>query len=82
MPFNLKGRNFLSLLDFSPYEINYLLNLSMKLKQDKMAGVSHKLLAGKNIALIFEKRSTRTRSAFVVACNDEGANPEFLGKDD
>ncbi|MGM0597618.1 MAG: ornithine carbamoyltransferase [Myxococcota bacterium] len=82
MPFNLKGRNFLSLLDFSPYEINHLLNLSMKLKRDKMAGISHKLLADKNIALIFEKRSTRTRSAFVVACNDEGANPEFLGKND
>jgi ornithine carbamoyltransferase len=82
MAFNLKGRNFLSLLDFTSYEIDYLLKLSLKLKQDKYSGVRHKLLDGKNIALLFEKPSTRTRCAFVTACNDEGAFPEYLGKGD
>ncbi len=82
MPFNLKGRNLLTLLDFSPYEIDYLLKLSLKLKQDKYSGVRHRLLDGKNIALLFEKPSTRTRCAFVAACNDEGAFPEYLGKGD
>ncbi|MBU1238294.1 ornithine carbamoyltransferase [Myxococcota bacterium] len=82
MPFNLKGRNLLTLLDFTPYEIDYLLKLSLKLKQDKYSGVRHRLMDGKNIALLFEKPSTRTRCAFVVACNDEGAFPEYLGKGD
>ncbi len=82
MPMNLRGRNFLRLLDFSPAEIAYLLDLSRKLKDDKKVGIRHRLLEGKNIALIFEKPSTRTRCAFVVACVDEGAHPEYLGKND
>ncbi len=82
MPFNLKGRHFLSMKDNSPEEIDFLLQLAIKLKQDKYAGLRGKNLEGKNIALIFEKPSTRTRCAFVVACVDEGAHPEYLGKDD
>jgi len=82
MPFNLKGRHFLSMKDNTPEEIDFLLQLSIKLKQDKYAGLRAKNLEGKNIALIFEKPSTRTRCAFVVACVDEGAHPEYLGKDD
>lgn len=82
MPFNLKGRHFLSMKDNTPEEIDFLLQLSIKLKQDKYAGLRGKNLQGKNIALIFEKPSTRTRCAFVVACVDEGAHPEYLGKDD
>ena len=82
MPFNLKGRHFLSMKDNTPEEIDFLLQLSIKLKQDKYAGLRGNNLAGKNIALIFEKPSTRTRCAFVVACVDEGAHPEYLGKDD
>ena len=82
MAFNLKGRSFLTLKDFSHDEINFLLKLSIKLKQDKYSGVYGKNLEGKNIALIFEKPSTRTRAAFVVACVDEGAHPEYLGKND
>jgi len=82
MAFNLKGRSFLTLKDFSHDEIDFLLKLSIKLKQDKYSGVYGKNLEGKNIALIFEKPSTRTRAAFVVACVDEGAHPEYLGKND
>lgn len=82
MAFNLKGRHLLTLKDFTPKEITYLIDLSEKLKKDKMAGIYSKNLEGKNIALIFEKPSTRTRCAFVVACNDEGAFPEYLGKND
>lgn len=82
MPFNLKGRHFLSLKDFTPQEIHFLLQLSQKLKQDKYAGIRSRNLEGKNIALIFEKPSTRTRCAFVVACVDEGAHPEYLGIND
>jgi len=82
MPFNLKGRHFLSMKDNTPEEIDFLLQLSVKLKQDKYAGLRARNLEGKNIALIFEKPSTRTRCAFVVACVDEGAHPEYLGKDD
>ena len=82
MPFNLKGRHFLSMKDNTPEEIDFLLQLSIKLKQDKYAGLRGRNLEGKNIALIFEKPSTRTRCAFVVACIDEGAHPEYLGKDD
>jgi len=82
MPVNLKGRSFLTLLDFTPEEITYLLDLSADLKAKKRAGIKGKALAGKNIALLFEKASTRTRCAFVVACIDEGAHPEFLGKND
>ena len=64
MAFNLKGRHLLTLKDYSMQEIEFLLNLSIKLKQDKYAGIRAKSLEGKNIALIFEKASTRTRCAF------------------
>lgn len=82
MGFNLKGRHLLTLKDYSAQEIEFLLQLSMKLKQDKYAGIRARNLEGKNIALIFEKPSTRTRCAFVVACVDEGAHPEYLGIQD
>jgi len=82
MPVNLKGRNFLTLLDFTPEEILYLLDLSADLKAKKRSGIQGTALAGKNVALLFEKASTRTRCAFTVACVDEGAHPEFLGKND
>lgn len=82
MTFNLHGRDFLRLADFSPEELQYLLDLSVELKRLKAAGVRPLNLEGKNVALIFEKPSTRTRCAFVVAAVDEGAHPEFLGKDD
>jgi len=82
MAFNLKGRHLLTLKDYSSEEIQFLLNLSIKLKQDKYAGLRAKNLDGKNIALIFEKASTRTRCAFVVACFDEGAHSEYLGIND
>ena len=82
MPVNLKGRSFLTLMDFTPAEIDYLLTLSADLKAKKRAGIRGNLLAGKNIALIFEKPSTRTRCAFTVACNDEGAFPEYLGRNE
>ena len=82
MPFNLKGRHLLTLKDYTPQEIEFLLKLSIKLKQDKYAGLRAKNLDGKNIALIFEKASTRTRCAFVVACFDEGAHSEYLGIND
>ncbi|BDM64867.1 ornithine carbamoyltransferase [Shewanella sp. NFH-SH190041] len=79
MAFNLKNRNFLKLLDFTPAEINFLLNLSIDLKKAKYAGVEQKKLVGKNIALIFEKTSTRTRCAFEVAAFDQGALVTYLG---
>lgn len=79
---NLKGKSFLTLKDFTPAEIEYLLDLAATLKADKKKGITGNSLKGKNIALIFEKPSTRTRCAFVVACVDEGAHPEYLGKDD
>ncbi len=82
MAFNLVGRSFLTLKDFTPDEIRYLLKLSADLKALKYAGIKPRNLEGKNIALIFEKPSTRTRCAFVVACYDEGAHPEYLGKGD
>ncbi len=82
MAANLKGRHFLKLLDFTPEEITDLLSLSATLKANKRAGVRGRALEGRNIALIFEKPSTRTRCAFVVACVDEGAHPEYLGKND
>ena len=82
MAFNLKGRNFLTLKDFTPKEIGYLLDLAAELKRQKYAGIMGKNLEGKNIALIFEKPSTRTRCAFTVAAIDEGAHPEYLGKGD
>jgi len=82
MAFNLKGRHLLTLRDYSPQEIGFLIDLSAKLKADKYAGVFSRNLENKNVALIFEKPSTRTRCAFVVACVDEGAHPEYLGKGD
>ena len=79
---NLKGRSFLTLKDFTPDEIEYLIDLAAELKAKKKQGITGNSLKGKNIALIFEKPSTRTRSAFTVACIDEGGHPEYLGKDD
>ncbi|MBE7721136.1 MAG: ornithine carbamoyltransferase [Lacrimispora celerecrescens] len=79
---NLKGRNFITLKDYSPEEIGYLLDLAADLKSKKKQGITGNSLKGKNIALIFEKPSTRTRCSFVVAAVDEGAHPEYLGKDD
>ena len=79
---NLKGRKFITLKDFTPEEIGYLLDLAAKLKADKKRGITGNSLKGKNIALIFEKPSTRTRCAFVVGARDEGGFPEYLGKDD
>ena len=82
MPINLKGRDFLTLKDFSTEEIEYLLNLSQNLKDKKRAGIKGDLLEGKNIVLLFEKASTRTRCAFEVACADEGGYVTFLGMAD
>ena len=79
MKVDLKNRNFLKLLDFTPEEIKYLLDLALKLKKDKYAGKEKKHLKGKNIALIFEKASTRTRCAFEVAAFDQGAHVTYLG---
>ena len=79
MALNLKGRNFLTLLDFTPEEIEYLLELSEKLKKDKYDSKEEQKLIGKNIALIFEKTSTRTRCAFEVAAFDQGAHVTYLG---
>ncbi len=79
MKTNLKKRSFLKLLDFTPEEINYFLKLSKQLKKAKKEGKEKKKLKGKNIALIFEKTSTRTRCAFEVAAFDQGANVTYLG---
>ncbi|OED70273.1 ornithine carbamoyltransferase [Vibrio splendidus ZS-139] len=79
MAFNLRNRNFLKLLDFTPKEIQFLLDLSAYLKKAKYAGTEQKKLNGKNIALIFEKASTRTRCAFEVAAFDQGAQVSYLG---
>jgi len=78
MPVNLKGRSFLTLKDFTPEEIRYLLDLSHNLKAKKRAGIKGNLLDHKNIVLIFDKASTRTRCAFETACWDEGGNVTFL----
>ncbi|MFW6287982.1 MAG: ornithine carbamoyltransferase [bacterium] len=82
MEINLKGRSFLTLLDYKKEEIEYLIELSAVLKMNKQKGIRGKSLEGKNIALLFEKTSTRTRCAFVVAASDEGGMTEFLGKND
>jgi ornithine carbamoyltransferase len=82
MTVELKGRSFLKLLDFTPGEIRELLALATDLKAKKKAGIRERKLDGRNIALLFEKPSTRTRCAFTVACIDEGAHPEYLGKGD
>ena len=79
MSINLRNRHFLKLLDFKPEEIKYLLDLSAKLKKAKKEGAEIQHLKGKNIALIFEKASTRTRCAFEVAAYDQGAHVTYLG---
>lgn len=79
MAFNLRNRNFLKLLDFTPQEMKFLLELSADLKKAKYAGTEVPKLTGKNIALIFEKASTRTRCAFEVAAYDQGAHVTYLG---
>ncbi len=76
---SLKNRNFLKLLDYTPDEIRYLLDLASDLKAAKKAGREEQHLKGKNIALIFEKTSTRTRCAFEVAAHDQGAHVTYLG---
>jgi len=78
MAVNLKGRSLLTLLDFTPGEIRYLLDLSRDLKAKKRAGIVNYVLQGKNIVLLFEKASTRTRCAFEVAALEEGAHVTFL----
>lgn len=78
MPVNLKGRNFLTLLDFTPEEINYLLELSMSLKKAKKAKTETQRMRNKNVVLIFEKTSTRTRSAFEVGAFDQGAHVTYI----
>lgn len=82
MKVSLKGRHLLTLKHHTPEEIEYLLELAAELKAKKKNGVRRHLLDGKNIALIFEKPSTRTRCAFTVGAQDEGANAEYLGKND
>lgn len=78
MAVNLKGRSFLTLMDFTPQEIRYLLDLAHDLKAKKRAGVTGDRLKGKNIVLMFEKTSTRTRCSFEVACHDEGGHVTYL----
>ncbi len=78
MAINLRGKSFLSLLDFEPQEIRYLLDLAHDLKKKKRAGIKGNLLEGKNIVILFEKTSTRTRCAFEVGAMDEGAGVTFL----
>lgn len=78
----LRGRSLLALKEFSPEEIRLMLDTAHEFKRMKKAGEPHRYHEGKNIALIFEKTSTRTRCAFTVAANDLGVAPEFLGKDD
>ena len=75
---NLKGKSFLKLLDFTPEEISNLIDLAIELKAKKKTGVAHKYCEGKNIALVFEKTSTRTRCAFEVAAADLGMHPVYL----
>ena len=82
MSVNLKGRSFLTLKDFSAEEIEYLINLAVDLKEKKKKGIFEMNMEHKNVALIFEKPSTRTRCSFTVGAIDEGAHPEYLGKDD
>jgi ornithine carbamoyltransferase len=81
MAYNLKNRSFLKLLDFTPEEIGYLLNLAADLKAAKRSGTEQQTLKGKSIALIFEKTSTRTRCSFEVAAYDQGAHVTYLSPD-
>ncbi len=78
MTIDFKGRSFLKLLDFSPEEIQALIDLAAKLKAEKKAGIIHRLHEGKNVALIFEKTSTRTRCSFEVAASDLGMGAVYL----
>lgn len=78
MAVNLRGRSFLSIMDFNPQEVRYLLDSARDLKEQKRAGIREQRLRGKNIVLLFEKTSTRTRCAFEVAAADEGAAVTFL----
>ena len=82
MAFNLKGRSLLTLKDYSPEEISFLLDLSHELKQERIGGNVTQKLRGKTLALIFEKRSTRTRCAFETAFGEEGGHPVFLSSQD
>ena len=75
---NLKGRNFLKLKDFTPEEILYMIDVAADLKEKKKKGIAHNTLTGKNIALIFEKTSTRTRCSFEVAAHDLGMQVTYL----
>lgn len=79
MSFNLRNRSFLKLLDFTPKEIQFLLDLAADLKKAKYAGTEQQRLKGKNIVILFEKDSTRTRCAFEVAAFDQGANVTYIG---
>lgn len=79
MAFNIRNRSFVKLLDFTPAEIKFLLKLSADLKAAKYGGYEQQRLVGKNVALIFEKSSTRTRTSFEVAAYDQGANVTYLG---
>ncbi|MCL2510987.1 MAG: ornithine carbamoyltransferase [Bacteroidales bacterium] len=79
MAFNLRNRSFVKLLDFTPEEIKFLLQLSVDLKKAKYAGTEQQMLKGKNVVLLFEKDSTRTRCAFEVAAMDQGAGVTYLG---
>ena len=74
----LKGRSFLKLLDYTPEEIIYLIDTAEELKRQKKAGIEHRTLTGKNVALIFEKTSTRTRCSFEVAAYDLGMHVTYL----
>lgn len=79
---NLQNKNFLKLLDYTSEEIEFLIDFSLHLKKLKKANIPHEYLKGQNIALLFEKSSTRTRAAFTVAVNDLGGHPEYLGAND
>ena len=79
---NLKGRSLLTLGDFTTSDVRLMLDTAREYKRLKYAGIPHRIHEGKNIALLFEKASTRTRCAFTVAANDLGIAPEYLGKDD
>ncbi len=76
---NLKGRSLLTLLDYSTDEIQYLINLAKRLKEEKKQGIPHRYLEGKNIVLLFQKDSTRTRCAFEVGAYDLGMQTTYLG---
>ena len=79
---DLRGRSFLKEMDFTKEEFSYLIDLAAELREDKRAGSEVKRLSGRNIALIFEKTSTRTRSAFEVGAHDQGAHVTYLGPED